>query len=146
MTLLSKASPGNSEPGLHEISHAAKISGVSAKMIRYYESIGLIPPATRSRANYRLYSNQSIQMLCLLKQTRALGFSMEQIAALLNLWANPQRASAEVKQLVLAQVDKLEQMIAEMQVMRDTLQQLAQDCHGNQQPDCAILDKLSDRH
>lgn len=131
------------EQGFHEIGYVAKVSGVSAKMIRYYESIGLTPPAKRTQANYRIYSDRDIQMLCLIKRTRSLGFSLEQIDALLSLWKNPCRASSEVKQLVLSHVDKLDHMIGEMQEMRDTLQFLAKDCSGDQGPDCSILEELA---
>jgi MerR family copper efflux transcriptional regulator len=129
--------------GFYEISQAAQLSGINAKMIRHYESIGLIPPVKRTLANYRIYSQSDIQKLSFIKRSRSLGFSLEQIKTLLALWNNEHRASADVKRLVLAHVQDLDNKILEMQEMSRALRQLAVDCCGNQDPDCPILDGLS---
>lgn len=129
--------------GLHNIGEASALAGISAKMIRHYESIGLIPPANRTFANYRLYSDQDLHRLRFIKRARSLGFSMKQIESLLNLWNDPQRSSAEVKQLATAHADALAGKIAQMQAMQRTLQRLAKDCHGDRRPDCPILDDLA---
>ena len=131
------------ENGFYEISQAAQISGVSSKMIRYYESIDLIPPVKRTFSNYRIYAKSDIQMLSFIKRSRALGFSLEQIRTLLDLWSDERRASADVKQLVLSHVKELEEKIVEMQEMSDILRNLATSCCGNQSPECPILDDLS---
>ena len=129
--------------GLHNIGAAARLSGVSAKMIRHYESIGLIPPANRTFANYRLYSPSDLHRLRFIKRARSLGFSMKQIEALLGLWNNPRRASAEVKKLARAHAAELEHKVREMQAMQRTLEDLARHCHGDHRPDCPILDDLA---
>ncbi|MEN1971128.1 Cu(I)-responsive transcriptional regulator [Luteimonas sp. MJ204] len=128
--------------GFHNIGEAAGLSGVTAKMIRHYESIGLIPEAARTAAGYRLYSSQDVHRLRFVKRARALGFSMKQIEVLLALWSDRSRASAEVKSLALDHARDLGQRIAEMQAMQRTLEELARRCHGNQRPDCPILDDL----
>ena len=97
------------EQGLHNIGQAATLTGVSAKMIRHYESIGLVAPAARTFANYRLYGEADLHRLRFIRRARSLGFSIKQIEALLALWDNPHRASAEVKQLALAHAAELEQ-------------------------------------
>ena len=129
--------------GLHNIGEASALSGVSAKMIRHYESTGLIPPASRTFANYRLYSDADLHRLRFIKRSRTLGFSMKQIEQLLGLWSDPGRSSAEVKQLALAHAHDLSQRIAEMQAMQRTLERLAKHCHGDNRPDCPILDDLA---
>jgi Cu(I)-responsive transcriptional regulator len=129
--------------GLHNIGSAAELTGVSAKMIRHYESIGLIPPANRTFANYRLYSESDLHRLRFIKRARSLGFSIRQIEALLGLWNNPHRASAEVKKLARAHAAELEQKVREMQAMQRTLEDLARHCHGDHRPDCPILDDLA---
>ncbi|MEN1940470.1 Cu(I)-responsive transcriptional regulator [Luteimonas sp. MJ174] len=128
--------------GFHNIGEAAGLSGVTAKMIRHYESIGLIPEAARTAAGYRLYSSQDVHRLRFVKRARALGFSMKQIEVLLALWSDRSRASAEVKSLALDHARDLGKRIAEMQAMQRTLEELARRCHGNQRPDCPILDDL----
>lgn len=125
------------------IGEAEKASGISAKMIRYYESIGLIDPANRTASGYRVYSDRDVQNLRFIRQCRDLGLSLERIKLLLNLWRNDRRASAEVKQIALAHVAELETKIADMRSMADTLQQLADRCHGDNDPNCAIIDALS---
>lgn len=130
--------------GFYEIREAAKLSGISAKMIRHYESINLIPPVKRTLSNYRIYSKKDIHMLSFIKRSRDLGFSLEQIHTLLDLWTNEHRASADVKHLVLSHVAELDRKIVEMQEMSKALKALARPCCGNQEPDCPILDGLSD--
>lgn len=125
------------------IGQAAAASGITAKMIRYYESIALIPPGRRSDAGYRIYSDDDLHVLRFVKRARSLGFSLEQIGELLSLWQNKARASADVKTIALGHVAELNQRIAELTDMRDTLQTLAGCCHGNDRPDCPILQSLA---
>jgi len=126
------------------IGQAATASGVSAKMIRYYESIALIPAGKRSEAGYRIYGDNDLHTLRFVKRARALGFSLDQIRDLLSLWQNKGRASADVKTIALGHVAELNQRIAELTEMRDTLQTLAGCCHGDDRPDCPILQSLGD--
>ncbi len=126
------------------IGQAAAASGVSAKMIRYYESIALIPPGKRSDAGYRIYGDNDLHALRFVKRGRSLGFSLEQIRELLSLWQNKERASADVKTIAMGHVAELNQRIAELTEMRDTLQTLAGCCHGDHRPDCPILQSLAD--
>lgn len=129
--------------GLHNIGEAAAATGVSAKMIRHYEATGLIPPASRTFANYRLYSEADLHRLRFIKRARTLGFSMAQISALLGLWNDPARSSAEVKRLATQHIDELAQRIAEMQAMQRALSGLVTHCHGDDRPECPILDDLA---
>jgi Cu(I)-responsive transcriptional regulator len=122
------------------IGDAAKASGVSAKMIRHYESIGLIGEAQRTGAGYRLYAPQDIQILRFVHRGRELGFSLEQIRNLLALWQDKHRASKDVRELAMQHIADLDRRIEEMQSMRRTLEGLAHSCHGDQRPDCPILD------
>lgn len=126
------------------IGQAASASGVSAKMIRYYESIALIPPGRRSESGYRIYSENDLHALRFVKRARTLGFSLDQIRDLLSLWQNKERASADVKRIALGHVAELNQRIDELTEMRDTLQTLARCCKGNDRPDCPILQSLAD--
>lgn len=121
------------------IGEAAKASGVSAKMIRYYEATGLIPTAGRTGSGYRVYSATEVQMLRFIRRARDLGFPVEKIVALLALWRDRSRHSADVKRLAQEQIDGLEKKIKEMQAMMDTLQHLADACCGDNRPDCPIL-------
>ena len=125
------------------IGQAAAASGVSAKMIRYYESIALIPPGKRSDAGYRIYGDNDLHALRFVKRGRSLGFSLDQIRDLLSLWQNKERASADVKTIAMGHVAELNQRIAELTEMRDTLQTLAGCCHGDHRPDCPILQTLA---
>lgn len=121
------------------IGEAAKASGVSAKMIRYYEATGLIPAAGRTGSGYRVYSGTEVQMLRFIRRARDLGFPVEKIVALLALWRDRSRQSADVKRLAQEQIDGLQKKINEMQAMMDTLQHLADACCGNDRPECPIL-------
>ena len=125
------------------IGQAAKSSGVSAKMIRYYESIGLLRPAGRSDSGYRRYGEQDLHVLAFIKRSRDLGFSLEEIATLLGLWQDKQRASSQVKRIAQAHIDNLSERIAAMQAMQRSLQALVHCCHGDDRPDCPILDDLA---
>lgn len=126
------------------IGDAAKASGVSAKLIRYYESIGLIPEAGRTASGYRVYTAAEVNTLRFIKRARTLGFSIERIQHLVGLWQDKARASSEVKHIALEHVTELEAKIAEMQAMRDALRELADACHGDHRPDCPILRDLAD--
>lgn len=125
------------------IGAAARASGVSAKMIRYYESIGLIEAAARTAANYRDYDAKDVHALRFVKRARGLGFSLAETQTLLALWRDRARSSGEVKAVALAHVRDLETKIAELQSMARTLKTLAQCCHGDDRPDCPILDDLA---
>ena len=129
--------------GDQTIGDAAKASGVSAKMIRHYESIGLIDAAKRTDAGYRLYSNQDVHVLRFVHRARALGFSLDQIRTLLGLWQDEGRASADVRALARSHIAELDQKIADMQAMRRTLESLAASCHGDARSNCPILDDLA---
>jgi MerR family transcriptional regulator, copper efflux regulator len=124
------------------IGQAASETGVTAKMIRYYESIGLIRESARSGAGYRIYGADELDALRFIKRARTLGFSLDQIRELLSLWQNDARASADVKAIALAHVAELNTRIAELSAMRDTLSELAESCHGDARPDCPILQNL----
>lgn len=126
------------------IGQLAKSSGVNAKLIRYYESIGLVPKPTRTESGYRTYSKMDIQFLRFIKRARGLGFSMKEIKKLIGLWRNKSRASREVKAMAIAHVQDLEKKIKEMQEMADNLRALARNCHGDNRPDCPILKGLEE--
>ena len=125
------------------IGEASSATGVSAKMIRYYESIGLIRAPLRTGSNYRVYGDDEVHVLRFVKRARTLGFSVEETATLLGLWQDKTRASAEVKHLALDHVQTLEAKIAEMQSMVDVLRNLSEHCHGDERPDCPILHDLA---
>ncbi|HZJ95235.1 MAG TPA: Cu(I)-responsive transcriptional regulator [Thiopseudomonas sp.] len=125
------------------IGEAAAASGISRKMIRYYEETGLIAPAPRSSAGYRLYSDECVQQLSFIKRARDLGFSLERIKTLLDLWQNTERHSADVKALAQQYMTELDQDIMHLQSMRQQLAELIDQCHGDGQPDCSILDGLA---
>lgn len=121
------------------IGEAATRSGVSAKMIRYYESIGLITAPARTAAQYRVYAPDDVHTLRFVRRSRDLGFSLEETRELLALWRDKSRASADVKNLAMAHVRELEEKAAELKAMADTLRHLATHCHGDHRPDCPIL-------
>ncbi|GAA4324648.1 Cu(I)-responsive transcriptional regulator [Pigmentiphaga soli] len=125
------------------IGQAAAASGVSAKMIRHYESIGLIRPARRTEAGYRLYGDTDVHTLRFIRNARDLGFSIAQIDTLLRLWADRGRPSADVKQVALAHIRDLDDKIRGLQAMKTTLEDLADRCHGDHRPDCPILAGLA---
>lgn len=131
------------QEGLHNIGEAAQHSGVSAKMIRHYESIGLLSPARRTLANYRIYTDNDVHTLRFIRRARNLGFSMKQIAELLSLWRDRRRASAQVKRVALTHVRELDARIRQMQEMRNTLERLAAHCSGDERPECPILEDLA---
>lgn len=125
------------------IGQAARSSGLSTKMIRYYESIGLLKPAVRSDSGYRLYQQDDLHTLAFIKRSRDLGFSLEEVARLLTLWQDRQRASADVKALATQHIDALNKRIEELVSLRDTLSDLVAHCQGNDRPDCPILKDLA---
>jgi Cu(I)-responsive transcriptional regulator len=125
------------------IGEAARESGVTAKMIRYYESVDLLEPKGRTDAGYRIYGRQEVHTLRFIRQARHLGFSLDDIRQLLTLWQDRSRASAEVKAIALQHVAELDRRIAELSEMRNTLNHLADHCHGDERPDCPIIDELA---
>ncbi len=124
------------------ISELAKQSGVNAKLIRHYESIGLIPKASRTESGYRNYKESDVQFLRFIKRARGLGFSMKEIKKLIGLWRNKSRASKEVKALAHSHIRDLEVKIQEMQEMADNLRRLSKACHGDARPECPIIKSL----
>jgi MerR family copper efflux transcriptional regulator len=125
------------------IGAAAAATGVSAKMIRHYEAIGLLRPAARRRNAYRDYGEHEIHELRFVRRARRLGFSIEEIATLLALWRDRRRPSREVRNIALTHLQDLEKRIAEMQAMAATLRKLVRDCHGDDRPECPILEDLA---
>jgi MerR family copper efflux transcriptional regulator len=125
------------------IGEAAKASGVSAKMIRHYEQVGLVPPAARTDSGYRQYGDGDIHTLRFIRRSRDLGFSIREIAELLDLWRNRRRPSRLVKTLAQGHIDALEQKAQELLAMKETLEHLVHCCHGDDRPDCPILETLS---
>ena len=125
------------------IGEAAKASGVSAKMIRHYESVGLFPEAARTDSGYRQYSEKEIGTLRFIRQSRDLGFSIEQIRELLGLWHNRKRPSRLVKALAQAHIAELDDKLRELQAMKATLEHLVHCCHGDDRPDCPIIETLA---
>ena len=138
------AAPAPSAVEPFAIGEAAARSGVSVKMVRHYEALGLLPAVARTEAGYRLYTAREVHTLRFIRRARDLGFSMAEIAELLKLWQNRRRASADVKRIALAHVADLERRLAEMTAMKRTLASLAACCHGDARPDCPILDELAD--
>lgn len=126
------------------IGQAAAETGVSAKMIRHYESVGLLRKAKRTEGGYRLYDDADVHNLRFIRRARDLGFSIAEIEQLLALWQNRKRASADVRRIAQSHIAALDAKIAELQGMRRTLEHLVHDCRGDQRPDCPILDDLSE--
>lgn len=125
------------------IGEAAKASGVSAKMIRHYESVGLFPEAARTESGYRQYTDKEVSTLRFVRQSRDLGFSIEQIRELLGLWQDRKRPSRQVRALALAHIEELDEKLEELQAMKATLEHLVHCCHGDDRPDCPIIDSLA---
>ena len=122
---------------------AAQRAGVSARMLRHYEALGLLPPVARTDSGYRQYAEADVHALRFVRRARDLGFSIQEITTLLGLWQDKARASSQVKSIAQAHIDDLHTRIAAMQDMQRTLQQLVQCCHGDDRPDCPILDDLA---
>ncbi len=125
------------------IGEVSAITGVSAKMIRYYEKIGLIRPVGRSEAGYRKYTTQDQRILSFIRRARELGFSLERIKMLIGLWEDTSRHSADVRQLARQYIDELDEDIAKLRSIRDELAYLADHCHGDNRPDCPIIERLA---
>ncbi|CAN7294815.1 Cu(I)-responsive transcriptional regulator [Phenylobacterium sp. LjRoot219] len=128
------------------IGQASKASGVSTKMIRYYDEIGLVRPASRTGSNYREYDDKQINELRFIKRARSLGFAVAEIQQLLSLWRDRARPSREVKAIAERHLADLDARIAEMQAMADTLRHLSHGCAGDDRPDCPILEDLTEGH
>lgn len=124
------------------IGEVSKLSNVNSKMIRRYEEMGIIPKAGRSLAGYRTYSEKDVHILKFVKRARELGFSMKDVKQLVSLWRNKSRPSSQVKSIATKHVDELEQKLSEIQSMLRTLKNLTDNCHGDNRPDCPILDEL----
>jgi Cu(I)-responsive transcriptional regulator len=124
------------------IGEAARKAGVTAKMVRHYESLGLLPKVHRTESGYRVYSEAEVHTLRFIKRSRDLGFSMAQIAELVKLWQDRRRPSSSVKKLASAHVEELDRKITELEAMRQTLKHLIHCCQGDDRPDCPILEDL----
>lgn len=124
------------------IGEVALMSEVNSKMIRRYEEQGIIPKAGRSDAGYRQYSEKDVHVLRFVKRARELGFSMKDIKQLVSLWRNKTRPSAQVKNIALKHKDELERKLQEVQSMLNTINNLVKNCHGDDRPDCPIMDEL----
>jgi len=118
-------------------------TGIAAKTIRYYESVGLIAPPPRSRGNYRVYDTRDLATLRFVQRARNLGFSVKEVGDLVALWQDRQRASADVRSLARAHLGEIERKLKELEAMRATLDHLIKRCHGNKRPDCPIIDELA---
>jgi MerR family copper efflux transcriptional regulator len=125
------------------IGEAAKRAGLNSRTIRFYESIGLVAAPDRASSNYRDYSDKDVHRLRFVAAARALGFSVEEIRQLLALYDDRERSSSDVKQLVIHHVGEIDRKMQELSAMRRTLMHLAERCHGDERPDCPILDELS---
>jgi MerR family transcriptional regulator, copper efflux regulator len=125
------------------IGEAARLSGVSAKMVRHYEGLGLLPRVLRTEGGYRQYTEPEVHTLRFIKRARDLGFSMEEIGALVGLWQNRRRASASVRRIAQKHAEELARRIADLQQMQDALLHLIHCCHGDERPECPILEELA---
>lgn len=130
---------------LVNIGEASKQSGINAKMIRYYEDIGLLPQAKRGGSGYRRYSEHDIHTLRFVRQLRQLGFSMEKIGELLELWQNKRRKSRTVKAIAQARISEIDESLEQLHQIRDTLVHLMENCHGDDRPECPILEHFETR-
>jgi MerR family transcriptional regulator, copper efflux regulator len=137
------SSAGATIPWPVNIGEAARLSGVSAKMVRHYEGLGLLPRVLRTEGGYRQYSEPEVHTLRFIKRARDLGFSMEEIGALVSLWQNRRRASASVRRIAQKHSEELAQRIADLQQMQHALQHLIHCCQGDERPDCPILEELA---
>ena len=124
------------------IGQAARRSGISAKMIRYYEKLGLIPPAARSESNYREYTGTDVERLSFINRSRNLGFSVEEIQGLHDLWRDRSRKSSDVKRIAQHHITQLKAKIRSLQELVQTLEELVESCQGDHEPDCPIIDEL----
>lgn len=124
------------------IGQAARATGISAKMIRHYEEIGLIPKPGRTASGYRFYGDKDLQILIFIRQARNLGFSIDAIRDLLSLWLNKHRSSGKVKALAISYMETLDHRVQELVAIKKALQQLSERCHGDDRPDCPILDGI----
>lgn len=131
--------------GMVTIGEAALRAGVPAKTIRFYEEAGIIKPAVRGNNRYRAYSESDVQTLSFVRRARALGFSLKDVASLLELYSNNHRASRDVKRLALKHVAELDRKLKELTAIRNTIAELARRCNGNDRPECPILDELKTR-
>lgn len=127
------------------IGEAAKATGVSAKMIRHYEQVGLLAAPRRTESGYRQYTGTEVHTLRFIRHARDLGFSIPEIGALVGLWQNRRRPSRQVKALAQAHIQDLEQKAQELLAMKATLEHLVQCCHGDDRPECPILENLADQ-
>ena len=125
------------------IGEAAKRSGMAARTIRFYEEAGLIEPATRRESGYREFGDDDVRRLRFIHRARGLGFSVVEVGRLLSLWSDRERASADVKRLALEHVARVEAKMTELRSMRDAILHLAERCHGDDRPECPILDGLA---
>lgn len=125
------------------IGQAAEASGISAKMIRHYEDVGLVPPASRTFSGYRTYNHRDVHMLRFIRHSRDLGFSIKQIGDLLSLWRDQNRSSSKVKLMATEHIDILNRKIKELSAMKSELTRLVSDCHGDARPECPILNNLA---
>jgi Cu(I)-responsive transcriptional regulator len=128
------------------IGTAAARSGVPAKTIRYYEEIGLMPKPGRTAAGYRAYTDADVEVLRFIQRARSLGFAVKDVNDLLTLWRDRERASGDVRRIAKEHVAEVERKIAELEAIRRTLQSLIERCHGDDRPDCPILDELAPHH
>jgi len=129
--------------GFRNIGEAARASGVSAKMIRHYEQTGVVPPPPRTAAGYRLYRETDVHTLRFVQRARELGFPVKEIKELVGLWTSRRRSSAEVHRVASRHLAALERKLGQMEAMRGTLRQLVRACHGDERPECPILDDLA---
>ncbi len=142
-TLTTSREPAPAHAPHLNIGQASARCGVTAKMIRYYESLGLLPSVARTAGGYRLYGDNEVHTLRFIGRARSLGFGMDEIAELLKLWQNRRRASADVKRIALARIADLERRVDELQSMKHALEALTRSCHGDARAACPILDGLA---